>query len=408
MRSLLRYGRNSEVRLEVPDEALVAELAAPLAEAVADPGAAVAAALAAPVDFPPLEQAVVPGDRVVLALGSGVPRAASVVRPIVETLLRRGIDPAMITILRTQEDVHRLAPDPGAELGSAWRDQVSVVVHNPDDRQKLSYLAATADGKPIYLNRALCDADMVIPVSCMQSGPASAAYAAGVYPTFSDQPTRQRYRHPALADGDSEIAERARHEANEVAWLLGIVFALQTVPGSADELLGVVAGNYEAVSRMAAALYDRAWNCRIPHRASLVVAGLQGGESEQTWENLGRAVSAASRAVSDDGAIAILCDVEAEPGPGVRRIADFENPREALRQLRKERPRDMVPAMQLARALTRARVYLLSRLEESLVEELGVAPVDEAADIVRLVRRHPSCIVLANAQHAVPHAELDD
>jgi nickel-dependent lactate racemase len=398
MRSFLRYGENLEVGLDVPDGALVAEFLAPRGEPIGDPQGAVAAALASPLDFPPLEQAVVPGDRVVLALGADVPCARAVVGALLETLLRRGVEPGAITILRPET-----AAAQSKDLALIERS-VKVVTHQPGNREQLAYLAATADGKPVYLNRALCDADMVVPITCLHSGSDSGSYAAGIYPTFSDQVAIERYRHPGLANPESEVAERARHEANEVAWLLGILFTVQTVPGSRGEVLHVVAGSYETVARRATELYDRAWNCAIPCRASLVVAGLEGGAGEQTWENLGRAITAAGKAVSDDGAIAILSDLEQDPGPGVRRLGDFENPRDAVRHLRKERPRDVVPAIQLAQALSRARVYLLSRLQESLIEDLGVAPVENTAEIARLVRRHSSCIVLSSAQRAVPIA----
>ena len=52
-------------------------------------------------------------------------------------------------------------------------------------------------------------------------------------------------------------------------------------------------------------------------------------------------------------------------------------------------------------AMDKARVYLLSRLEESTVEDLGRVPVADSSDIARLATRHESCIVLANAQHVV-------
>ena len=47
------------------------------------------------------------------------------------------------------------------------------------------------------------------------------------------------------------------------------------------------------------------------------------------------------------------------------------------------------------------RVYLLSRLKSSAVEELAVSPIEGPEQLQRLVAQHPSCIVLANAQYAM-------
>jgi hypothetical protein len=88
-------------------------------------------------------------------------------------------------------------------------------------------------------------------------------------------------------------------------------------------------------------------------------------------------------------------------------LANAEDLRRVVRRIRKEKPQDLLPATQLAKALSRSRVYLLSRLDETLVEELGLAAVSEAEEIARLASRHESCILLANAQYAVPTA-LDD
>lgn len=408
MQSTLHYGAEASLRIDVPDQALVAACAGPRAAAIADPTTALRAALAAPLDFPPLEQAATPGDRVVIAVGASVPRPDLIVAAVVETLTRHGVDPVFTTILRASADEERHGPDPRRALPAPLREAVRLVVHDPADRRELAYLAATADGRAIYLNRALCDADLLVPISSAQHGPAGGAFAAGVYPTFSDQATAERYRHPNLADSGNETAERARLEAHEVAWLLGLLFAIEVVPAGADQILDVVAGNPDAVAQRAARLYRQAWNWPVPRRASLVVASVTGGLGEQTWDNVGRAISAAAAAVVDDGAICVLSELQDEPGPGVRRLAGTERPASIVRRLRKERPRDMFAALQLAHALERVKVYLLSRLPESVVEELGVAPVEDAEDVTRLLRRHPSCIVLENAQYARAVPETDD
>ena len=62
---------------------------------------------------------------------------------------------------------------------------------------------------------------------------------------------------------------------------------------------------------------------------------------------------------------------------------------------------DALPAAQLARALDRGKVYFLSRLEASVVEDLEMIHVGNGAELARLARRHASCILLSNAQYAV-------
>jgi len=129
---------------------------------------------------------------------------------------------------------------------------------------------------------------------------------------------------------------------------------------------------------------------------------VDGGAPEQTWENIGRALAAANRAVVDEGAIAIVSDLAGDPGLAIQMLAEIEDRRAALAEIKKQRPDDLVPAIQLAKAAARAQVYLLSHLDEALVERLGLARVDEAQDVARLARRHRSCTVLGSAQHGMP------
>jgi hypothetical protein len=63
---------------------------------------------------------------------------------------------------------------------------------------------------------------------------------------------------------------------------------------------------------------------------------------------------------------------------------------------------DAQSAALLAELLEKKRVYLLSELDEETVEELGLAHVAGEEEIARLSRHHRSCILLADAQYAMP------
>lgn len=410
MTTVVRYGVASALNLNLPPERLVATCGAPGAEPLSDPSATVAAAVEHPLDFPPLSSAVVPGDEVVLAIDPAVPQVPHVVAPVIQTLLAAGVEPRAIVVL-TAADPAAEEVDPLELLPADLRDQVQSVRHVPDQRNALSYLAATTAGaRPIYLNRVLCDAAFVIPIGCLRP-PTAIAYhgvSGGLYPTFSDDKTLRRYRAPGLLDQRAEIGDKARREADEVAWLLGVQFAIGVVPGPGGKILHVLAGALDSVNERGRQRSEAAWNYSVPQRASLVVAAIEGTAAEQTWENFGRALAAASRAVTDDGAIAICCDLQREPGPAIQQLANAESLHQAVRKIRKDRAGDVLPATQLAQALDRVKVYLLSRLDESLVEDLGVAAVAAPQEIERLATRHPSCIVLANAQHTVAIPARDD
>ena len=85
------------------------------------------------------------------------------------------------------------------------------------------------------------------------------------------------------------------------------------------------------------------------------------------------------------------------PGPAVRRLLTAPSCESALRRIRKERLPDALAAAQLAQALAHGRVYLLSRLDPALAEDLDMIPLADPAELLRLTAQHKSCIVLCNA-----------
>jgi len=405
MQTVVRYGADSSIALNLAPDALVAQCDAPRGLPLSDPAAAAAAVLRDPLEFPAVVRATVPGDRVALALDHAVPQAPAVIAGVVDALLEGPIEPDDIAIVRTGQDVDQGAPDPASLLPVGIRRAVRVITHDPTDRDELSYLAASEDGRPIYINRTVFDADFVLPIGCLRLEE-SFGYMGmhgGMFPTFSDEDAQKRFLAPSSVTSDVHHRRRCK-EAGEVAWLLGIQCTVQVVPGGGENVLHVLGGNVDAVMARGRELCQEAWDFELPHRAALVVATIEGGREHQTWENFARALSASLRAVDDGGAVAVCTDLETAPGPALAHLTRAETVEAAIHQINRDRTADAAPASQLVQALDRVRVYLLSRLEEDAVEELGVAYVSNGEEIARLSRRHESCIVLANAQHLIPTA----
>ena len=127
----LRYGDGQELRIDPPEEAAIADFSVPRGRPLADPAAAVAAALADPLDYPALQRAVTPGDRVTLAIDRGVPRLDTVVAGAVHTLLGGSVSPEDITLLLAPEEDGIRRPQPTAALPAGTAAAVRVVEHEP-------------------------------------------------------------------------------------------------------------------------------------------------------------------------------------------------------------------------------------------------------------------------------------
>ncbi len=395
----LHYGR-SHFHLETAPDVQVARYRT-RGEPLDNLRAEVAAALAEPLNYPPLQLASTPGDRVTLAIDWAIPGVSEIVAGAVETLLRGGVEPSDITVLVAGSPSLTPALD-DAGLPAAVRASIHVEWHDPRNRKGLAYLAATSDGDPIYLNRHLVDADVVVPISevSLESALGYLGVHGGLYPRFSDEATIKRFRDPAPPEAQHH-QQILKQQCDEVAWLLGALFAIQVVPGPLQSVLHVLAGETSAVERRGQQLASEAWTYEPPFRASLVVATISGDQPHQSWRNFSRALHAATQAAADNSDIVLCTELDSVPSRSVafgRPSHDYTNG--GIDSLEQETLYNGV----LAAARQRARVYLLSHLESDVVEELGLGYVSDANEIQRLSRRHPTWLLLEDAQHAVVRA----
>lgn len=394
----LNYGMGAAVRIDLPETAILADCHTPRGEPLDDPVAAVAAALLDPLDFPPLAQATVPGDQIVLAVDRAVPQAAAVIAGVVHTLLEGHAEPSDICIVTNDAEPAYLT----TLLSEDIRSQISVIQHDPRAGDEVGYLATSQEGKQIRFHRALLEADVVLPIGTLRldEGLGYFGINAGLFPTFSDAETVERFLSPGMTATDVHQRRRSE-EAEEAAWLLGAQFTLQVAPGPRDSILHVLAGDARSVARQGGELCAAAWRHESPGRAEFVVASIEGGPEHQTWDNFARALFSASHAVRDGGAVVLCTELSCPPGPALQKLMAGAADDQLLHALNRDRSEDAVAAALLVTQRLRAHVYLLSQLDCDVVEELGLGYVANADEVERLSRQFNSCILLGNAQHAL-------
>ncbi|HEV3164433.1 MAG TPA: lactate racemase domain-containing protein, partial [Isosphaeraceae bacterium] len=288
--------------------------------------------------------------------------------------------------------------------GVAW------ALHDPADRAQLAYLANT-EQRRVYLNRALTDADCVVPVGLLgyhnvlgYCGPWSA-----IFPDLSDTDTLRSFR----AQASDIVPDRDRMrptlaESANVSWLLGSQFHLGVVAGVGGGLSRVVAGSASAVRAEGARAVDAAWAFRPDRRAELVVIGVGASGTPTHIGDLAEGLATATRLVQHGGKIVVLSRVCGPVGPAVRRLSQVDQPHPSAKELRgHEGEADYPAARQLAQALAWADVYLLSSLDEDDVDSLGMIPLGRPEEARKLVAVSSSCIFLSEAERTRAEVEED-
>ena len=370
-------------------------------------GPTVADGLADPLEFPPLASAVVPGDRVVLAVERHVPGAAAIVAAIWGVLESVGVEPRDVCVLQPAALAHEDLPDPRSELPETVRSTVRWHVHDATKEDACGYLASSASDERIYLSRELLEADFVLPISVAEFDSVLGYRRPGAvfYPGLSTAAAFGK----TLGQGHSELRpdddRPLRQLVEEIVWLLGVQFAIQTIPHRhAGSAAAVLVGNVEAVAQRAKNQLDRSWRLARPERADTVVAAISAVNGPTRWDDIGAAVEAAHKLVTRGGRIVVLSDLAQAAGPGIELLRSQSSARGALKQLRTQTPPDWLTATQIASAADWATVYLLSRLDATVVEELFLTPLESEREVQRLLDMAETCVLLAGAQHT--YAEI--
>lgn len=355
-------------------------------------------ALQQPEGFPPLADAIVSGDRVALAVDPNIPQLAEVIRGAVAAI--GDTDAASIEVVLWDE-----ASDALVERLREQSDQrTSIVRHDSVSRESLRYLSAAKSADPIYLNRHLIDADVIVPIVLARSLDRRRGNdATGIFPQLSDSATRLRHHHARnLPRGN------ANEDLTELGWLLGVQVVLLVTPNRDGQVGTLVAGTVEAVANRTSNIADHAAEKpagdEFPATAPVMVAFLAGDEQQQTWINAARALDAASRCVSEDGTLVLWTEMQTSPSSTLQQLPESPQPDSEFTASEEEPfphwDDSLAPSQVLSRLIDDHRVLIHSRIEPDVIESMGMGVIADLRELERLTRSFPACGVLQAAQFA--------
>lgn len=403
----LKYGQTGEFHTEIPSERLICYHQPP--EPLADVTQKMQQALNSPLELPPLNLAIVPGDKITIVVDPQVPVAGEIINAVWAYLSECGIAASDLTILQAALEPASSTPRLQDAVTEELQQQANWVVHDPESQDDLGYLGTSAGGERIYLSRHLLEADFVLPIEKVGFD-SLIGYAGGgssLYPGFSSLEVILKSRgqsHRELTPSDSRPL---RQLIDEVGWMLGLQYSLQVIPASGEQAAEIVFGSLEAAFRKAKQLLDQAWRVEPEYKAEMVIVAVESGPAGHQWNQLGGVLETARNLVTQDGRVVLLTQIDAEFGEGMQLLASCHEPLDAIKPLRDKQPVDLVAATQLALAGDWALVCLLSRADSDQVEDLFIIPLEDEAEIQRLLQTDETVSVIASAQHAYGQLKQD-
>lgn len=355
----------------------------------------VARAVASPLNGPPLAAHVVPGDRVVLAIAGDIPQAAAVRQAITTSLCAAGVAADDVTVL------HANPLEGGPTRGSS---EPGTTLFDPGSESATAYLAADAEGRPLYMARGLVDADVVVAIGRFgwDASLAGRSPEGELWPAFGRRSDREGLALSLLRHGRKALVDW-RSNLQCITWQLGVMASLRLVPGRDGSLHSASFGLPEEAARVArdAAV---AWRPHVDDLADVAIATLSSGAP--CFLDLIRGVAAAARVTAPEATICIVGDIAEPPGLVVSRWRQGVPLEPLLREATTSGDpaivADAIDARLLGRALGERRLVILSRLTAEVVEDLSFGHAADPAVIERLANRAERVAILHESDLMLP------
>jgi nickel-dependent lactate racemase len=220
----------------------------------------------------------------------------------------------------------QIAQRAGMELGG-----IRTVTHDCDDNGQMRLLGTTSRGSPVWINRTVADADLVISIGCIEPH-LIASFGGGYKNIIPGVAGRATVAHnhslnctPETFNMVGQPIDRnpMRLDLEEGCRMLGNeVWVINTILNYCKEIVRVVAGDPIAAHRAGAAVSAQLNGVRVPQPADVVIT-----DSHPMDIDLRQGVKALAntiRAVKPGGVLITL--VRAEEGMGVFGLANRKFP----------------------------------------------------------------------------------
>ncbi len=395
----LNYGYTGEFHCEIPTERLIWQHQAPAPlENVALKTQQV---LNSPLELPPLDLAVVPGDKITIVVDHQTPAVDEIINSLWSYFTDCGIEAGDVTILQSQSTPSEFVPKLKDAVATELQEEALWVIHDPKSQDTLGYLGTSAGGERVYLSKYLLEADFILPIELVGYDPLI-GYAGGgssIYPGFSSQEAILKSRGQSHRELTPAESRPLRQLIDEVGWMLGLQYSLQVIPSAGAGVSEIIFGSSEAAFRKGKSLLDQYWKLEPEYKSEVVVIAVESGPAGHAWNQLGRVLETARNLVTQDGRIVLLTQIDAEFDAGMRILSSCHEPLDAIKPLRDSQPNDLVTATQMALASDWALICLLSKASSDEIEDLFIIPVEDEAEVQRLLQTDETVAIIASAQH---------
>ena len=383
---LLEFGFGTGVQqVEVPEKNLLGVLRANEIKTERRNEEEVLYALAHPIGTPRLREIVKPGEKIAL-ITSDMTRPCPSYRmlpPLLDELYAAGCHPEDITLIFALGSHRRHTPEEMKKLAGerAYRE-IRCVDSDPGDCLRLG---VTKRGTPVDITRKVAEADRRICLGNIEyhyfagySGGAK-AIMPGVSTRSAIQANHRMMTEEKACAGNLE-ENPLRQDLEEAALLCGVDFILNVVLDEKKQIVRAVAGDLLQAHREGCRFLDQMYLKPIAQKADIVLVSQGGAPKDLNLYQAQKALDNARHAVKDGGAIILIGSCK--EGLGEKTFEEWmlhaPTPESLIRRIEADFQLGGHKAAAIAMVLQHAEIYLVSDLEDALVQKIFLKPAPSA------------------------------
>ena len=354
------------------------------AKGLADEGQAITQSLRSPIESPPLRDLVKPTDKVVvIATDNTRPCPDDRILPPLLAELESKVPRENITIivalgLHPPLNKTELAQKLGEDVVAGY----NVFNHDVNDTV---YIGTTSRGTPVDINRRVIEADFRISTGFIEphffagfSG-GRKSIAPGVFSVRSAYHNHgyRMVEHPQARAGILK-GNPLHEDLVEQAQMARLNFIVNVLLNKDREITHVVAGHPFKAHEKGCQIERKIAGVKVPQRADITVTTNSGAPLDLDLYQTCKGIDTASQVTRDGGIIIVASSCSAGIGPEafLELHRSVDSPKEVIRKIKREEPIGVQWENQiLARTQLKHDIYLVSSLDDSIVNDMMMTPV---------------------------------
>lgn len=395
-----KYGHGYK-NFSLEQEKVMAEIKVAEMEPLTDLKQAVLDAIYHPIDSKPLNELLQPGQKVAFICNdpTRVANSHDFMPILVEELNKMGIKDEDMRIVFALGTHRKMTQEEMIEaVGEDVAKRLSMYNSDCNKQEDFEYFGETSFGTPVWLNKLICDVDLVIMTGTIVhhffSGFGGGRKA--VLPGVAAMETIRR-NHSLMMSPDAQLGKLHGNPVYEDQ-MEGVrlfakehrMFLFNAILDAKKQFLKIFAGDWEKAHLEACKFVDKVYGVEIDAPADIVIASCGGYPKDINVYQLQKTMDNAWCAVKDGGVVIIIGECEEGSGSAALEKALQEHPSpDAIKaQLEKNFVIGAHKAFAITRLMKKAKFILVSALDKKIASDLLFEAVDNVDEAIKLAEKY--------------------